>query len=922
MRAESAERIAHVVGRESELALLGGFLEGVSSGRSLVLTGGPGIGKTTLWDAGIHDAGVRGLRVLSARASSAEAQLSFAALIDLCDDVETAAMAGLPPPQRSALEVALLRAEPAEAPPEPHAIALGFLNVLRAWSADAPLLVAIDDIQWLDSPSAEALAFVARRLDGEPLGFLLSRRGDAPSAFERALERGQLERLEIGPLSLGATRRVLSERLGLNLSRQLLRRVVDITLGNPLFVLELGRELVERGLPEGGEDMPMPGGIEEMLGTRVASLAPAQRRLLVAVALSADLRTAELAAVESAEAVETAIEGGLLLVTGDRVRPSHPLYAAAAKNASPPREQRELHLVLAGAVADVEVRVKHLALAAVHADDELATTVALAAAGAAARGARQQAVELAEHALRLTPADSADRPQRVLTVAGDLETAGEMQRMTDFLTPELASLPAGAPRGRAWLMLSNGVGPKTMDDVARYKDRALAECDDDPGLRATVLALKAANAGGATVSQLREAEGWAREALAAARGTQPDAERLALFGTAWARAMTGQPIEEQCESYWAVSGAPSYVAGSPERVAAQRMVWRGEVERARSALTALLSLADERGEYESYALARLHVCELHLRAGEWDAATVLLDEWAESSDLVVMFRPKYERCRALLAAGRGSSAEAERWAREAIALADEIGCRWDGLEGLRALALAALLDHQPAAAAEALREVWRHTEAEGVSEPGVFPVAPELVEVLAELGELDEARDVSARLRELAEEQAHPWGRVSAERCEALVLLYGERHDAQAAARLAKAAADYDELGLRFDAARSLLALGRAQRRFKQWGQARNALEGAAAIFEEIGSPGWAEQARSELTRVGARRPRPSGELTDTELRTAELAAGGLSNKQIARELFVTVHTVEVHLSRAYAKLGIRSRGQLAQRLAGAAAKD
>ena len=831
-------------------------------------------------------------------------------------------MAGLAPPQRCALEVALLRAEPAEAPPEPHAIALGFLNVLRALSAGAPLLVAIDDIQWLDSPSAEALAFVARRLDGEPLGFLLSRRGEDPSAFERALERGRLERMEIGPLSVGATRRVLAERLGLSLSRQLLRRVVDITLGNPLFVLELGRALVARGLPEVGEDIPVPSGIEEMLGTRVASLPSAQRRLLLAVALSADLRTGELVSVESAEALETAIEGGLLLVTGDRVRASHPLFAAAAKNASPPREQRKLHLALAAAVADDEVRVKHLALAAVHADDELATTVALAGAGAAARGARQQAVELAEHALRLTPADSAERPQRVLAVAGYLETAGEMHRMTDFLTPELASLPTGAPRARAWLMLSNGVGPKTMDDVARYKDRALAECDDDPGLRATVLALKAANAGGATISQLRAAEGWAREALAAARGTQPDAERLALFGTAWVRAMTGRSVEEQCESYWAVSGAPSYVAGSPERVAAQRMVWRGEVERARSALTALLSLADERGEYESYALARLHVCELHLRAGEWDAATVLLDDWAESSDLVVMFRPKYERCRALLAAGRGNSVEAERWAREAIALADQIGCRWDGLEALRALALAALLDHQPAAAAEGLREVWRHMEAEGVSEPGVFPVAPELVEVLAELGELDEARAVSARLRELAEDQSHPWGRVSAERCEALVLLTGERHDAQAAERLAKAAADYDELGLRFDAARSLLALGRAQRRFKQWGLARSALEGAAAIFEEIGSPGWAAQARSELTRVGARRPRPSGELTETEQRTAELAAGGLSNKEIARELFVTVHTVEVHLSRAYAKLDVRSRGQLAQRLAGAAVND
>jgi DNA-binding CsgD family transcriptional regulator len=140
----------------------------------------------------------------------------------------------------------------------------------------------------------------------------------------------------------------------------------------------------------------------------------------------------------------------------------------------------------------------------------------------------------------------------------------------------------------------------------------------------------------------------------------------------------------------------------------------------------------------------------------------------------------------------------------------------------------------------------------------------------------------------------------------------------EAAATLAHAAAAYAELGLRFDAARSLLVLGRAQRRFKKWGAARRSLEQAATAFDEIGSPGWAEQARSELARVGARPPRARGELTPTERRVAELAAEGLANKEIARALFVTVHTVEAHLTHAYAKLGVRSRAQLAQRFADA----
>ena len=915
MRSAQANQDGSVVGRESELVALREFMADCQPARGLVLTGGPGIGKTTLWETGISIAAEGATRVLSARASSAEAQLSFAALIDLCDGVRTPSLAALPEAQRAALEVALLRATPTGPPPEPQAIAQAFLNVIRALSADAPVLLAVDDIQWLDSPSAEVLGFVARRVGDAPVAFLLSRRGDQPSAIEATFERGQMQCLAVGPLSFGATRSVLAERLGLNMSRQLLRRVVDITIGNPLFVLELGRVLLERGLPEISDDIPVPGGIEEMLGTRVASLAAPQRRLLVAVALSAEVHTRELAALAGSGALEDAIDSGLVVVHADRVRAFHPLLAAAAKHASSPGEQRELHLALAGTASDAVLRAKHLALASKGDDAALADQVAAAAGDAAARGGAQQAVELAEHALRLTPADSHLRSERLLALAAYLETAGELQRLTDLLTPALSSLPAGAPRARAWLMLSEGVGPTTMDDLARYRDHALAECDDDPALRATVLAKKAANAAGSTVSRLTEAASWAREAVSVARGTRPDAERLAFYGLAWVRAITGRPVDEQCRCYREVSDTPSYLAGSPERIAGQRLIWRGELAAARSTLSALMAAADERGERESYALARLHMCELHLRGGEWEAAAALLDEWAQSSDRELMFRPKYERCRALLEAGRGAPGEAERWAQQAVVRAEESGCRWDGLEALRALALAAVLQHDPVRAVAHLREVWVHTQTEGVSEPGVFPVAAELVEALAESGELDEARAVTRRLRELAQAQEHPWGLVSAGRCEALLLLVGERYDADAADALERAADAYEQLDLRFDAARSLLALGRAQRRFKQWGLARASLERAAEILTATGAPGWAEQARSELARAGARRSGRAGELTATELRAAELAASGLSNKEIARELFVTVHTVEVHLSRAYAKLGISSRRQLAQRL-------
>ena len=226
-----------------------------------------------------------------------------------------------------------------------------------------------------------------------------------------------------------------------------------------------------------------------------------------------------------------------------------------------------------------------------------------------------------------------------------------------------------------------------------------------------------------------------------------------------------------------------------------------------------------------------------------------------------MITPTHQRCRALLAAGRGFPDEAERWAAQALADAAARGYRWQVLESLRARGVAALLAHDSARAVESLREVWEYTQHEGVDEPGAFPVAPELVEALAELGELEEARAVTARLRELSEQQEHPWGLATAQRCDGMIGLATE-YDDQAAAKLELAAAAYDELGLRFDSARSLLALGRAQRRHRKWGAARRTLERAKAAFAEIGSTGWGDTTRAELDRVGARRPQPSGELS------------------------------------------------------------
>jgi DNA-binding CsgD family transcriptional regulator len=295
----------------------------------------------------------------------------------------------------------------------------------------------------------------------------------------------------------------------------------------------------------------------------------------------------------------------------------------------------------------------------------------------------------------------------------------------------------------------------------------------------------------------------------------------------------------------------------------------------------------------------------------------MLDDWAASTDSALLIWPMYERCRALASMGRGEIEEARHWGVRAVERAEYTGVRWDWLEATRALGVAALLAKDLSEAVARLGAVWEHTEREGVLDPGAFPAGSDLVEALAESERYDEATAIVDVLAQRAEGQDHPWARVGARRGAALVEIHGDAYTDSAGEALEEAAAAYRGLGLAFDEARTLLALGRAQRRAKKWGAARDVLERTVAAFEALGSRGWTQDARAELERVGARRSATKGGLTATERRVAELAVEGLANKEIARTLVVTVNTVEFHLRNAYAKLGIRSRVQLAAAMHG-----
>jgi DNA-binding CsgD family transcriptional regulator len=904
-----------LAGRRAELGTVEGFLGPGRAGRALVVCGEPGIGKSTVWEAGAGLARARGFAAWCARASEAEAQLSFAGLADLVEAAGPGVLAGLPGPQRHALEVAVRRAEPAGPPPDALAIAAGLLGALRVAAGAGPVLVAVDDLPWLDAASAGALVFAARRLAGHDVRFLVSRRDGRPAELETALEPAGVIRVELGPLSFGAISALLAGRLGGPLPRRVARQVFEASGGNPLFAVELGRAVLKRGLPEIGAALPVPEILGELFGARVGALPPGVRRALLAVALSAGLTGAELAAVTDPLTVQDAEAAGVLVTDGGRVRAAHPLLAAAAAGQAAAAERSELHLALGAAVRDPVLAARHRALATAGPDAELADQVAAAAAQAAARGAIADAAGLAGQALRLTGAGSGEYDGRLLTLARYLIDAGEPARATGLLTERVGTLPAGPARAAAYLLL--GEGADSLAGEEEHLARAIADSAAAPGLRAQALARRVMMQVTSRVRLIAEAEQIAGQALATARSADPDAQRRALVALAWARVLRGRGIEDLLERSAALPpGTASLYDTSVDRPAGVRLAFRGELARARELFGGLLAAAEQRGEARSGLVIVGQLCEVELRAGDATAAARALRELDQWAALEPEAAGPRARLQAALAALRGDPGRAAALAAQVLQGSDTHTQGWDRLEAGRAAGLAALLAGEPEQAITSLAAVWEHTQREGVEDPGAFPVAGDLIEALAEAGRADAAGEVIGRLAGLAAAQQHPWGLATAQRSAAVAALAGG-YDEAAAAGLARAAASYRALGLGFDAARVLLVLGRAQRRAKKRAAARDSLEAARSGFEQLGCPGWAQAAAAELDRVSGRRAAPGGGLTPGERRVAELVAAGLSNKQVAERLYVSVATVDTHLRGVYAKLGIRSRTQLARRLGG-----
>jgi DNA-binding CsgD family transcriptional regulator/predicted negative regulator of RcsB-dependent stress response len=910
---------AGLVGREEELALIDAFLGTASSSPgALVVTGEAGVGKTTLWLHAVTVARERSFGVLACRPSQAETELSFGALADLLADDAHDVIAELPAPQRQALDVALRRTEPGPEPPDQFAIRTGFLGILRALAALRPLVVAVDDVQWLDRPTELALAFAARRLRDEQVAFVVARRGDGDGTLPLDLARVGPERsvveLAVGRLSLGAIHRLLRSRLETSIRRPVLRKIHETSGGNPFYAVELGRELVRRDDFElASEDpLPLPASLDALVRDRLARLSPRTREIMLAASSLAQPSVALLEATYGrrvvASALAEAMSAGVVEHERARVLFSHPLVASACYVGAAPVVRRRMHVRLARAVSDPEERARHLALSVEGADAEVAQALDEAADHAARRGAPEVAADLADLALARSPTDGPEAVPRMLA-AGDYSLrSGDSRRARDQFRAALQSASPGEKRANVLVRL--------------------AEAEEDPAIAIEVCEQALAEQTGPTLTcrihqRLARAchlSGLGMEALHHARAARDVAETIGDDDLLVAALTESAEIEF---FYGKVDAARRFLQGaldlesrvvpklreSPRLSLARVLAFRDlRYRKALTIFSELLQEAEQRGDEWARHRILWNVSALHHTAGDFQEAHRSATEGLELAETdgsdVLPFLVRVATSAAYL----GRVDEAEGVAKRGLSLAESVNDSHAfylhhtlGLLELSRGRLEAADRHLRASAA--VWDAWGSpADADGIL------LLADRIELLIALGKREQARALLARFETMGSAHPFPGQRALVGRCRGLVI--AADGDTSVALKAFEAAlADHARAEKPFERARTLLCYGATLRRAKRRGDAREVLNEALAEFERLSTPLWAEKARAEHSRIGGRTR--SGQLTETERRLAELVAEGRSNKEVAAALFLTPKTVSTQLSRIYAKLGIHSRSEL-----------
>ena len=887
-----------------------------------MLEGSAGIGKTTIWAEAITRARRDGFNVRMCRCAAADEVWAFSGLGDLLEGIDEHELGDLPNVQRQALSAALLLDSTTVVSPGDRVVAVAVLGVLRAFVRSAPLVLAIDDVQWLDSASRTVLTYALRRLDDDCVRVLASRRTDdveAPVAESCLGVPG--DRLSIGPVSVGALQKIVRSRLPLTLSRPTLTRLHQATGGNPLVSLEMGHALQRRGGDLAvDEPLPVPTDVRLLVADRLDPLSDAARDLLVVCAALTQPTVDSIAAAlrdprRAADTVAEVVGMGLMEVNeGSRLRFAHPLVASVAYGALAAEDRQALHRRLAGTTADPADRARHLALGSTGPDAGVADALELAARHARGRGRRDAAAELAELAIGRTPVDSvSDLRRRRFAAAEYLFHLGFPDRARAMATAGLDDSTPGSARVAGLLLLAT-IDYWTGGSVVTVEwcEQAMREAGSDRLLLARCHAALADLAPYDAPRLLGHAR-TAVELMEQGDDALPGLLASALKNVAYHELRLGQGLSLPLLERAAVAEECSEPVPVIDRVGMCRgmlLRFAGQFGEARRWLLQMRQSAEDEGDDGALPNILGHLALLECWAGNYPLALSHVADGLGVTLRTGIGSPSITAAHALAEAHLGHIDEARRIATVALAHDESQHDLADAACDLRSLGFADLSVDDFSAAAEHFLRALSIARELGVKEPAILRIYADAVEALIGLGRLAEAERLTEDLEATGGADVM-WSRAMAGRCRGL-LLAATGDLAAATAALAAALDDHATVGMPFEEARTRLWMGRVLRRAGRRSEARQALETAARVFVELGTPSYADRVQAELGRLGGR-VADGFTLTPTEARVAELVASGHTNHEVAEALFVSVRTVESHLGRIYRKLGLRSRTELAR---------
>jgi DNA-binding CsgD family transcriptional regulator len=897
----------------------------------LAVEGEAGAGKSTLWRAGAAVAADAGYRLLRSEPTEAEADLSFAGLSDLLTEILPGVAAQMPGPQREALEVALLLRPAGNEAPTAHAVGLAVLAGLRACIAEGPLLIAVDDVQWLDEASLDALAFALRRLDGGPLSVLLAARSEAladpltvgapppPRGWRDLLAAlPAAEEIDLAPLDMWQIQSLLPHTVTAAQARVVARQ----SRGNPFWAIQIAAGLDSAGAPVPQLARVLTGQLSRSLSTDAAEV-------LATVAAAGRIGVAEALAVlgylpDPAGALDAAILAGVVVEAGNRITVAHPLIGAAAVESLPPGRRAALYRRLAAASPNPERYAHFAALAGGPGPDPaVADALDAAAAAAHARAASAAAGQFAAQAVRFTPeADGAALVRRRIRAAELLRRAGDFAGTLEHLQVlDLDRLTTADLERALPVLLDTAETTHGAPAATAIVSHAADSAGDDPRRRALALALASdvvyGIPGGRRAAAL-EAIGCAELA-----GDMADpALHRALINLVIAKVTAAEGLDSGLLSRAAALEASLPPLQPHDTADLCRGLWARfveELDTARAALQRCITRAKDIGDDFELWIFLSYLATTEELAGDYTAAAAALraaDAAASWHDWPPNPWQLEPHCRLLIAAGDldGALRIADRHLpdREGATVAERyMGSYVRGTVSAWRADPAAAVRHFELAAHCADVSEW--------ADPGVRNLLDAaLAEAYVAAGRPEEARRISSWLQEIGERLNRPTLTGDASRIGALAAAQDGALD-RAAESARAAVAAHEVSPLRLELARSLLALGRIERRRKARKQSRDALVRARELATKIGHRPLLAQIEQELPRIAA--ARSGSELTATERRVAGLIAAGATNRDAAAELFVSVRTVETHVASIYRKLGVRTRAELARKFAAAGAE-